>query len=79
VGGATNFTLTSQRRGFEGHPAAWGNGELKCYSHDIDVPLSQGILSAAQIALGPALLRKWAFARCALTDVLRRLPADWRH
>jgi len=34
--GGTNFLSTSLARGFAGHPAAWGKGEVRFYAHAID-------------------------------------------
>jgi hypothetical protein len=34
--GATNYASTSLRRGFAGHPAAWGRHEVRFYAHAID-------------------------------------------
>ena len=33
--GASNYTSTSLRVGFSGHPAAWKRGEVRYYAHDI--------------------------------------------
>jgi hypothetical protein len=33
--GGTNYRSTSLQNGFSGHPAAWGRGEVRYYSHDV--------------------------------------------
>jgi hypothetical protein len=34
--GGTNYTSTSLKRGFAGHPAAWTHSEVRYYAHSID-------------------------------------------
>jgi hypothetical protein len=34
--GGTNYTSTSLKRGFAGHPAAWSHNEVRYYAHAID-------------------------------------------
>jgi hypothetical protein len=33
--GGTNYRSISLQTGFSGHPAAWGRGEVRYYSHDV--------------------------------------------
>jgi hypothetical protein len=35
--GEHNYSVVSAKKGFAGHPAAWRNGEIEYYAHDIDL------------------------------------------